>query len=102
MTAESVDERFMRVCLREAERAARAGEVPVGAVVVRDGRIVARAHNLPIATHDPTAHAEIAVLRAAGLALANYRLPDAELYVTVEPCIMCVGAIVQARLRRVV
>jgi tRNA(adenine34) deaminase len=102
MTTESLDERLMRECLREAEHAARSGEVPVGAAVVRDGQIVARAHNLPIATHDPTAHAEIAALRAAGSALANYRLPDAELYVTVEPCIMCVGAIVQARLRRVI
>lgn len=92
----------MRACLEEAVAAARAGEVPVGAVVTVDGRIVARGHNQPIGTHDPTAHAEIVVLRAAGRALGNYRLGEAELFVTVEPCLMCVGAAVHARVRRVI
>lgn len=92
----------MRASLRQAEASARAGEVPIGAVVVLDGRIIARGHNRPISSHDPSAHAEIVALRAAGRRLSNYRLADAELVVTVEPCIMCVGAIVQARLHRVV
>lgn len=92
----------MREALREAEAGARAGEVPVGAVVVVAGRLVGRGHNRPIAAHDPSAHAEIVALRAAGAALGNYRILDGELFVTVEPCLMCVGAIVQARLRRVV
>lgn len=92
----------MRECLREAAAAEQAGEVPVGAVVVRNGQIIGRGSNRPIATHDPSAHAEIIALRAAGNALANYRLVDADLFVTVEPCLMCVGAIIQARLRRVV
>jgi tRNA(adenine34) deaminase len=98
----ATDEALMRECLRQAALAGEAGEVPVGALVVSDGRTIARGHNLPIATNDPSAHAEIVVLRAAGAALGNYRLSDAELYVTVEPCIMCVGAVIQARLRRVV
>lgn len=97
-----LDASLMGESLREAEAAERAGEVPVGAVVVVDGAIVGRGHNRPIGTRDPTAHAEVVALRAAGLALGNYRLTDAELYVTVEPCLMCVGAIVHARLRRVV
>jgi tRNA(adenine34) deaminase len=92
----------MRECLREAAAAERAGEVPVGAVVVRAGQIIGRGRNRPIATHDPSAHAEIVALRAAGAAAGNYRLVDAELFVTVEPCLMCVGAIIQARLQRVV
>ena len=92
----------MHECLREAEAAERAGEVPVGALVVRDGAILGRGCNASIAAHDPSAHAEIVALRAAGAAVGNYRLTDAELFVTVEPCLMCVGAIVQARLRRVV
>jgi tRNA(adenine34) deaminase len=104
MTAapDSVDAERMRQCLGEAEAAERAGEVPVGALLVLDGRIVARGHNQPIAACDPSAHAEIVVLRAAGQAMGNYRLGGAELYVSVEPCLMCVGAIVQARLRRVI
>lgn len=93
---------FMRESLREAEAGERAGEVPVGAVVVVGGQIVGRGHNQPIGAHDPSAHAEIVALRAAGAALGNYRIVDGDLYVTVEPCLMCVGAIVQARLRRVV
>ena len=92
----------MRECLREAAAAEEAGEVPIGAVVVVDGAIVARGRNQPIAAHDPSAHAEIVALRAAGAALGNYRITGGELYVTVEPCLMCVGAIVQARLQRVI
>jgi tRNA(adenine34) deaminase len=96
------DVRFMRDCLLEAAAAERAGEVPIGAVVVREGQIIGRGRNAPIGTHDPSAHAEIVALRAAARAHGNYRLVDAELFVTVEPCIMCVGAIIQARVRRVV
>ncbi len=100
--ANEIDVAHMRECLREAAAAERAGEVPVGAVVVVDGQIVARGRNQPIAAHDPTGHAEIVALRAAGAVLGNYRLTDGTLYVTVEPCLMCVGAVVHARLRRVV
>lgn len=96
------DAGFMRAALDEAGKAAARGEVPVGAVVVRQGRIVARGANRPIASSDPTAHAEIVALRKAAKKSGNYRLPDCELYVTVEPCAMCLGAIVQARVRRVV
>ena len=96
------DAGFMRAALAEAGKAAARGEVPVGAVVVRQGRIVARGANRPIASSDPTAHAEIVALRKAAKKSGNYRLPDCELYVTVEPCAMCLGAIVQARVRRVV
>jgi tRNA(adenine34) deaminase len=96
------DAGFMRKALAEAARAAARGEVPVGAVVVRQGRIVARGANRPIASSDPTAHAEIVALRKAAKKAGNYRLPDCDLYVTVEPCAMCLGAIVQARGRRVV
>ena len=92
----------MRAALAEAARAAAAGEVPVGAVLVRDGAIVARGWNRPISTCDPTAHAEIVALREAAAAHGNYRLPGCELYVTLEPCAMCVGAMVHARLARVV
>lgn len=102
MNGPTADDRFMRECLREAAAAERAGEVPVGAVVVRDGAIIGRGRNASIGTHDPSAHAEIVALRAAGAEAANYRLVGADLFVTVEPCLMCVGAIVQARLRRVV
>jgi tRNA(Arg) A34 adenosine deaminase TadA len=96
------DERFMRMALGEARRAAREQEVPVGAVVVREGRIVARAHNRPLHTHDPAAHAEILALRRAGRRLGNYRLNGCSLYVTIEPCAMCAGAIVQARVESLV
>jgi haloalkane dehalogenase/tRNA(adenine34) deaminase len=96
------DRRFMKVALGEAARAAERGEVPVGAVVVRDGRIVARGSNRPIASSDPTAHAEVVALRRAGRRTGNYRLGDCDLYVTVEPCAMCLGAAVQARVRRIV
>ena len=92
----------MRAALAEAQRAASRDEVPVGAVAVADGRIVGRGHNCPITTHDPTAHAEIVALRRAAAAIGNYRLPGATLYVTMEPCIMCMGAIIHARIRRLV
>ena len=92
----------MQEALAEARLAAAAGEVPVGAVVVRQGRIIARGHNQPVASHDPTHHAEIAALRAAAQALGNYRLDGCELYVTLEPCAMCTGAMLHARLQRVV
>lgn len=98
----SDDERFMRRALREAEQAAKEEEVPVGAVVVQDGRVIARAHNRPIHLNDPSAHAEILALRRAAKKLGNYRLGGCDLYVTIEPCAMCAGAIVHARLRRVV
>ncbi len=92
----------MRRALREAKRAWDEDEVPVGAVVVRESRVVTRAHNRPIHLSDPAAHAEILALRRAGQKLGNYRLNDCTLYVTIEPCAMCAGAIVQARLRRLV
>jgi len=100
--ATAEDERFMGLALEEADRAATAGEVPVGAVVVFDGRAVARGHNAPVADRDPTAHAEIVALRAAARELGNYRLPDVTLYSTVEPCAMCCGALVHARVARLV
>jgi len=93
---------FMRLALEEAERARAAEEVPVGAVVVLEGAVVGRGYNHPIEARDPTAHAEVVALRAAGLAVGNYRLTGAALYSTVEPCLMCVGAIVHARVRRIV
>jgi len=92
----------MGVALAEARRGAAAGEVPVGAVVVRDGAVIGRGHNASIALSDPTAHAEVLALREAGRALGNYRLTGATLYATVEPCAMCCGAAVHARLDRVV
>ena len=91
-------EPFMRAALAEANLAEAVGEGPIGAVVVVDGEIVGSGFNRPITTHDPTAHAEIVALRAAGLACSNYRLTGASLYVTVEPCLMCVGALVHARI----
>jgi len=96
------DELFMEEALRSAQRALEAGEVPVGAVVVRDGKIIARGWNRNILDHDPTAHAEIIALREAGTALGNHRLSDCELFVTVEPCAMCAGAMVHARIRRLI
>jgi tRNA(adenine34) deaminase len=99
---EGQDAQWMRAALALAEEAWRRGEVPVGAVVVSDGRIVGRGFNAPIERDDPTAHAEIAALRDAGWALGNYRLPESALYVTLEPCPMCAGAIMQARIRRLV
>ena len=90
----------MRAALDQARAAADAGEVPVGAVVVKDGAVIAAAHNAPRRTHDPTAHAEILAIRAAALALGNERLDGCELWVTLEPCAMCAGAIAHARLAR--
>jgi tRNA(adenine34) deaminase len=97
------DEYWMRQALHEAEQAAKCDEVPVGAVLVdQSGKLIASGHNQPISTLDPTAHAEIVVIRTAAKRLNNYRLPDTTLYVTLEPCTMCVGAIVQARIGRIV
>ena len=96
------DNHFMQLALAQAGEAAASGEVPVGAVVVRHGKVIATGRNAPINAHDPTAHAEIVALRAAALALGNYRLDDCELYVTLEPCAMCSGAMLHARLKRVV
>jgi tRNA(adenine34) deaminase len=92
----------MRRALAEAERARTQGEVPIGAVVVHEGRVVGAGFNQPIGSGDPTAHAEIVALRSAARVLANYRLPGATLYATVEPCLMCVGALVLARVHRLV
>jgi tRNA(adenine34) deaminase len=98
----ALHEPFMRLALEQALLAQAAGEVPVGAVVVQAGAVVGRGHNQPITACDPTAHAEIVALRAAARASSNYRLTEATLYVTVEPCLMCVGAIVHARIGTVV
>jgi tRNA(adenine34) deaminase len=98
----SGDETWMQEALAEARLAAARGEVPVGAVLVSNGRIVSRAHNAPVSTSDPTAHAEMLAIRAAAAAARNYRLEDATLYVTLEPCVMCAGALVAARIRRLV
>jgi tRNA(adenine34) deaminase len=95
-------ERFMREALELAEEGRRCGEVPVGAVVVSGGAVIGRGFNRPIAGHDPTAHAEVVALRDAGQAAGSYRLTGASLYVTVEPCVMCVGAMVHARIGTVV
>ena len=96
------DAAFMQVALEQAAESAKAGEIPVGAVVVVSGEIVATGQNRSIRDSDPSAHAEVVALRAAGSKLSNSRLTDASLYVTLEPCAMCIGAIVQARLARVV
>jgi tRNA(adenine34) deaminase len=96
------DEAWMRYAFRLAQRAEQLGEVPVGAVVVKDDHCIAEGWNASIATHDPTAHAEMVALRRAGLVLENYRLPDATIYVTLEPCVMCMGAISHARIKRLV
>ena len=96
------DEKWMSFALEQAGKAEKEGEVPVGAILVKDDLIIARAHNKPISSNDPTAHAEIQLLRAAGEELKNYRLPGTTLYVTLEPCAMCLGAIMHARIERVV
>jgi tRNA(adenine34) deaminase len=101
-TAHGADERFMRAALEEAHLAGDRGEVPVGAVVVLDDAIVGRGYNQPISACDPTAHAEIVALREAGRRVGNYRLTGATVYVTIEPCQMCVGAMVHARIARLV
>lgn len=98
----NIDEQFMRRALELARLAEQQGEVPVGAVLVKDNRIISEGWNRPISGCDPTAHAEIQALRAAGQVLGNYRLVDTTLYVTLEPCIMCVGAIMHARVQRLV
>ena len=92
----------MQLALAEARQAEAEGEVPVGAVVAREGEVIAAAHNRPIGLNDPTAHAEVLALRAAAAKLGNYRLAGCDLYVTLEPCAMCVGALVHARVRRLV
>jgi tRNA(adenine34) deaminase len=102
MTALRSDADFMRHALELARRAAAAGEVPVGAVVAKDGQIISEGWNQPISTHDPSAHAEMLALRAAAAKLQNYRLGGTTLYVTLEPCAMCAAAIVHARVARVV
>jgi len=96
------DERFMRAALDEAREALEKGEIPIGAVLVKDGAIICRTHNSPITLQDPTAHAEILALRKAGQQLNNYRLTNTELYVTLEPCVMCMGALVHARVKRLI
>ncbi len=100
--AGSRDIAFMHDALAQARAARDAGEVPVGAVLVRGDQVIAAGANRPIASHDPTAHAEIEVLRAAGRSLQSYRLADTTLYVTLEPCVMCAAAMVHARVRRLV
>ncbi len=102
MRATKDDERWMAEALQHARDAASRGEVPVGAVVVRDGKVLGRGGNSPILHSDPTAHAEIAALREASSAAGNYRLTGAALYVTIEPCAMCAGAIMHARIARLV
>ena len=99
---DSGDIGFMRVALERAAAAQASGEVPVGAVLVREAAVIATGANCPISSNDPTAHAEITALRAGGRALGSYRLTDTTLYVTLEPCLMCAGAIVHARVRRLV
>jgi len=96
------DARYVDLALVEARRAADAGEVPIGAVVVLDGMVIARAHNAPITLHDLTAHAEVLALRAAARETGNYRLARTSVYTTVEPCLMCCGALVHARVARLV
>lgn len=96
------DEAWMRHAIRLAQRAEQQGEVPVGAVIVRDNKCIAEGWNIPITSHDPTAHAEVVALRQAGIQIENYRLVDATLYVTLEPCVMCMGAMSHARIKRLV
>lgn len=96
------DAEFMKMALMQAHLARDAGEVPVGAVLVANQQVIATGHNQPIGHHDPSAHAEIVTLKAAGAALSNYRLPETTLYVTLEPCMMCCGAIMHARVSRLV
>jgi tRNA(adenine34) deaminase len=98
----SSDELWMEEALRAAHRALQSGEVPVGAIVVLDGKVIARGWNQNIGANDPTAHAEIVALREAGAALGNYRLGDCDLFATIEPCAMCAGALVHARIKRLV
>ena len=96
------DEKWMALAIKQAVKADTEGEVPVGAVIVKDGQLIAQAHNQPISTNDATAHAEIQLLRAAGKLQKNYRLIDTTIYVTLEPCAMCLGAMMHARIKRIV
>jgi len=96
------DETYMRAALNEAAKAEEIGEVPVGAVIVKDGAIIARGFNRNLTDSDPSAHAEIVALRSAGVTLGNHRMSDCEMFVTIEPCAMCAGALIQARLKRLV
>ena len=98
----NVDEKWMKIAISEAKLAINEGEIPVGAVLIQNGKLIAKAHNQPILNHDPTAHAEVEVLRKAGKKLKNYRLARSTLYVTLEPCAMCLGAIMHARIERIV
>ncbi len=102
MTQAELDQQYMRMAIEQAQLAAQSGEVPVGAVLVKDGQVISKAFNKPIANHDPSAHAEMLALRQATLAEENYRIPGSTLYVTLEPCAMCSGAILHARIDRVV
>lgn len=96
------DEGWMQYAIRLAQRAEEQGEVPVGAILIRDEQLIAEGWNTPIQSHDATAHAEVVAIRAAGQSLENYRLMDTTLYVTLEPCVMCMGAISNARIKRIV
>jgi len=96
------DKKWMKIAISEANLAISEGEIPVGAVIIQDGKLIAKAHNQSILNHDPTAHAEVEVLRKAGKKLKNYRLARSTLYVTLEPCAMCLGAIMHARIERIV
>ena len=98
----SDDEKWMALAIKQAVKAEEEGEVPVGAILVKEGLLIAKAHNQPISTNDATAHAEIQLLRAASKTLQNYRLTDTTLYVTLEPCAMCFGAMIHARIKRIV
>tara|TARA_B110000008_G_C16663863_1_gene441973 strand:+ start:129 stop:584 length:456 start_codon:yes stop_codon:yes gene_type:complete len=98
----SEDEKWMQYAIKEAKFASNAGEIPVGAILVLNNEIISRAHNNPIVLNDPTAHAEILALRHASKMKKNYRLPETTLYVTLEPCLMCLGALIHARIKRVV
>jgi len=98
----NTDNYWMKIAIEEALKAEKEGEVPVGAVLVKDGKIIARAHNQPILKNDATAHAEIQLIRAAGIELDNYRLNNTIMYVTMEPCSMCIGAIIHARIERII
>ena len=102
MTQAELDQQYMRMAIEQAQLAAQSGEVPVGAVLVREGQVIAKAFNKPIANHDPSAHAEMLALREAALVQENYRIPGSTLYVTLEPCAMCSGAMLHARIDRVV
>ncbi len=102
MTQAELDQQYMRMAIEQAQLAAQSGEVPVGAVLVKDGQVISKAFNKPIANHDPSAHAEMLALRQAALAEENYRIPGSTLYVTLEPCVMCSGAMLHARIGRVV